>query len=232
MEVHVPRQSFLEDLKALEQDVIEMASLAERQLAEATESLLALDVPRAKSIIEMDDQIDKREADIEEHCLRILALQQPMAKDLRTVGTCLKVITDIERVGDLAVDLAKITLKLDGMLGSTDGIDLPRISAKARRMFRDSIEAFVKRDLEMVGSIIEADDEMDAVFREMREQLHSIMRESPDRVVEASWLLQAIIHLERVADHATNVAERVFYMETGRMEDIESKLKSSLSDDS
>lgn len=222
----VSRQSFHEDLKALEQDLIQMASLAERNLTGAVESLSQLDVELARHVIESDDEIDKLDHEIEQHCLRILALQQPMAKDLRTVGTVIKAITDIERIGDLAVDIAKITVKLNAILGDAKAIDVLRLAVPARRMLRASIEAFVKRDLETVSQVILADDEVDAIFRELREQLHEIMQSQPQRVVEASWLLQAIIHLERVADHATNIAERVYFMETGKVEDLITKLKS------
>lgn len=222
----VSRQSFQEDLKALEQDLIQMASLAERNLTGAVDSLNNLDVELARQVIESDDEIDKLDHVIEQHCLRILALQQPMAKDLRTVGTVMKAITDIERIGDLAVDIAKITLKLNSLLGDSKAIDILRLAVPVRRMLRDSIEAFVKRDLDTVSQVILADDEVDEIFRELRGQLHEIMQSQPERVVEASWLLQAIIHLERVADHATNIAERVYFMETGKAEDLLRKLKS------
>jgi phosphate transport system protein len=225
----VSRQSFHEDLKALEQDLIQMASLAERNLTGAVESLSRLDVELARQVIASDDEVDNLDHEIEQHCLRILALQQPMAKDLRTVGTVMKAITDIERIGDLAVDIAKITLKVNAILGDAKAIDLLRLAVPVRRMLRDSIEAFVKRDLDTVSQVILADDEVDAIFRELRGQLHEIMQSQPERVVEASWLLQAIIHLERVADHATNIAERVYFMETGKVEDLIGKLKSQSS---
>ncbi len=221
----VSRQSFLEDLRSLEQDLIEMASLVERQLTAAVDSLVTLDPELATSVIEGDDEIDRRDIEIEQHCLRILALQQPMAKDLRTVGTVMKLITDVERIGDLAVDIAKITLKVNALMGDAKSIDLLRMAVPVRRMLRESIEAFVKRDLDSVTQVVLQDDEVDSLFRELREQLHSIMQTQPDRVVEASWLLLAIIHLERIADHATNIAERVFFMETGRMENLAAKLR-------
>lgn len=221
------RQTFLDDLKTLEQQLVEMASLAEKSLALAVESLTKMDAAMAHEAIESDDEIDRIDLEIEHHCLRILALQQPMATDLRIVGTCMKMITDIERVGDLAVDIAKITLKLQAEMGDPSAIDIPRMATLARRMLRESTEAFVKRDLDRVTQVVEADEEMDSLFRDTRSQLHDLMRKHPDRVVEASWMLLAIHHLERVGDHATNIAERVYFMETGRLENLSAKLKSA-----
>lgn len=220
------RHSFHEDLRALEQDLIEMASLVEKRLSQAVDALSRLDIELAREVIEGDDEVDDLDIEIEQHCLRILALQQPMAKDLRTVGTIMKMVTDIERIGDLAVDIAKITIKLNALMGDSKSIDVLRIAAPVKSMLRESIESFVKRDLESVSQVIQKDDDVDTIFRELREQLHEIMISQPNRVVEASWLLQAIIHLERVADHATNIAERVYFMETGRIDDLVAKLKS------
>ncbi len=214
------RHVFQEDLKALEQDLIEMASLTEQMLANAVESLITLNESLALETIRFDDEIDRRDLEIEQHCLRILALQQPMAKDLRVVGTCMKAITDIERIGDLSVDVAKIALKLKACGGDPTIVDIPRMANLARKMLRESIEAFVKRDLETVYTVCRTDDEVDALYRELRGHLHEVMKKYPDKVVEASWLLLAIHHLERVADHATNIAERVFFMETGRLETL------------
>lgn len=220
------RHAFQEDLKALEQDLIEMASLTEQMMANAVESLTTLNETLAMETIRFDDEIDRRDLEIEQHCLRILALQQPMAKDLRVVGTCMKAITDIERIGDLSVDIAKIALKLKACGGDPTIIDIPRIANLARGMLRESIEAFVKRDLETVYTVCRTDDEVDALYRDLRNNLHEVMKKHPEKVAEASWLLLAIHHLERIADHATNIAERVFFMETGRLEALSTSHKS------
>lgn len=211
------RQAFQDDLRSLQQDVVDMASLAERALAQGTESLVNLDFELARKVIREDDEIDRRDVEIEQHCLRIIALQHPTAKDLRIVGACMKLTTDIERVGDLAVELAKIAIKLRDLNGNPNVVDLHRIASVARRMLLESVEAFVKRDLETVDLVVRSDDEMDALYREYREQLHEIMQKHPEKVIEASWLMLAIHHLERVGDHSVNIAERVFFMETGRL---------------
>jgi len=147
----------------------------------------------------------------------LLGLQQPQATDLREVGTIMKMITDIERVGDLAVDIAKIGLKIEKELGHTGFVDIPRISNVARLMLREALEAFVRRDKDIIAEVIAKDDEVDRLYRDLRGQLHDHMRSSPDDVVTASWLLLAIHHIERIADHAVNIAERVEFMVTGHM---------------
>jgi len=218
--VHLSRQAFDDDLRSLEHDLLEMASLAEAMVADAVDSLCRLDREEAMRVIRSDDEIDARDLSIEDHCLRLLLLQQPMAGDLRIVSTVLKMITDIERIGDLSVDIAKIGLKVAADMGDPSVVDLPRMAGMVRQMLRDSIEAFVRRDLDRVHSVCKMDDEVDAFYRELRSQLHEIMRTQPHRVVEASWLLLAIHHLERIGDHATNIAERVNFMQTGILEHL------------
>lgn len=202
-------------MRDLEQDLLDMGSRAESMVSQAVDSLAKLDTALAFEVIERDDDIDERDLDIENRCLKLLALQQPMAGDLRVIGTVTKLIIDIERVGDLAVDIAKITLKIDQEMGDTTFIDLPKMGTVARNMFRDSLEAYVRRDMDLVQQVVEKDDLADSLYRELRGQIHERMRNHPEDVVSASWLLLAIHHLERIADHACNIAERVEFMVTG-----------------
>ena len=153
--------------------------------------------------------------EIENLCLRVLALQQPAAKDLRGVGTAMKMITDIERIGDLACDIAKAGLKIEKELGSSSIVDIPKIASICRTMILQSLEAYVKCDLDIVHAVIDQDDEVDRLYRELREQIHDHMRTHSEAVVSDSWLLLALHHLERIADHAVNIAERVAFMVTG-----------------
>jgi len=152
--------------------------------------------------------------------LRLLALQQPMASDLRVVGTVMKMITDIERVGDLAVDIAKIGLKVEKEFGQTNFIDIPKMAKVARTMLHEALEAYVHRDLVRVNEVVERDEEVDALYRELRSQIFENMRSSPDQVVADGWLLLAIHHVERIADHAVNIAERVNFMVTGEFKQL------------
>ncbi|MBX3118814.1 MAG: phosphate signaling complex protein PhoU [Fimbriimonadaceae bacterium] len=217
---HHLRQAFDDSLRELEHDLLEMGSFAEAMVAQAVESLVRLDHELAIEVIERDDAIDEKDVDIESRCLRLLALQQPMGTDLRVIGTAMKVIADIERIGDLAVDIAKCGLKIEKELGSTEFIDIRKMSNVARLMLVDSLQAFVKHDLELVQEICSRDDEVDELYRQLREQIHNHMRTHPDEVVSASWMLLAIHHVERIADHATNIAERVHFMVTGKLEQI------------
>ncbi len=207
-------------IQQLEHDLLEMGARADRMIVDAVESLVQLDVDAAREVISRDDEIDQLDIDIETRCIRLLALHQPIAKDLREVGTIMKMITDIERIGDLAVDVAKVGMKIDKELGDVSFVDLRKMADAARTMFEQALEAFVKRDLEMVAAICETDDKVDQLYRELRGQIHERMRSDPDHVVSASWLLLAIHHIERMADHAVNIAERVQFMVTGRLTQI------------
>lgn len=205
---------------ALEHALLEMASRVESMLALAVESIVDLDTEKAMQVLERDDEIDERDLEIENRCLRLLVLQHPTASDFRTVGTALKMITDIERIGDLSVDVAKAGMKIEKEMGSSTIVDIPKIASICRAMIRQSIEAFVRRDLETVNQVVQKDDEVDRLYRDLREQIHEHMRAFPESVVSDSWLLLAIHHLERIADHAVNIAERVSFMVTGRMDDL------------
>lgn len=217
------RQQFDAEIRQLEHDVLDMGSRAESMVAGAVDSLSRLDPETALGVVSRDDEIDNRELDIENRCIRLLALQQPMAGDLRVIGTALKMITDIERVGDLAVDIAKIAMKIEKELGDVSFIDVPKMANVARSMFRESLEAFVRRDMDLVQRICIQDDEVDSLYRELRGQIHKNMVDDPEGVVSASWLLLAIHHVERIADHSVNIAERVGFMVTGRLEQMSPK---------
>jgi phosphate transport system protein len=215
-----PRHPFQVEIEELEHDVLEMGSRAESMVGEAVEALCRLDLDLAMRVLEKDNDIDLRDLEIENKCLRLLALHNPRAGDLRAVGSAIKMITDIERVGDLAVDVAKIALKIDKELGSSSFIDIPRIGSVARAMFRESLEAYVRRDVERVKGVIAQDDQVDALYRDLREQIFDHMRRDPEQVVTGGWLLLAIHHVERIADHAVNIAERVNFMVTGEFRQL------------
>ena len=214
------RQAFDDDIKALEHDLLDMGSRAEQMVSQAVDALCSLDVELAMNVVLKDDEIDERDLQIEANCLRLLALQQPMAGDLRVVGTAMKMITDIERVGDLAVDIAKITLKIEREFGETSFIDIPKMAKEARGMFHQALEAFVHRDLAMVHEVIDRDETVDEMYRLLRTQIFENMRANPEMVVVDGWLLLAIHHVERIADHAVNVAERVNFMVTGQFKQL------------
>jgi len=202
--------------------LLEMASIAELMVGQSVEALATLDTQLAMSVILRDDEVDQRDLSIEERCVRLLALQQPMAGDLRIIGTAMKMITDIERIGDLAVDVAKIALKIEHEYGQVGFIDLPRMANTARSMFRQALEAYVRKDLNLVREVCERDEEVDEQYRELRAQIFENMRAYPEMVVSDAWLLLAIHHVERIADHAVNIAERVNFMVTGDFKQLKS----------
>jgi phosphate transport system protein len=213
-----PRHAYAEELRALEHDLLEMGARAERMVGLAIEALVRLDEPLARQVLAQDDDVDRRDMEIETRCLRLLALQQPMAGDLRIVGAALKASTDIERVADLAVDVAKIGMKIEREFGaSTDVVDLPRMGAEARAMIQGALNAYVRRDLALVAEVCDRDERVDDMYRSLREQIFEDMRRNPENVVADGWLLLAVHHIERIADHATNIAERVRFMVTGEL---------------
>lgn len=195
--------------------LLEMSTKAGAMLQRSVESIVTLDEDLAMAVMQSDDEVDALDLAIEEKCLRLLALQQPMASDLREIGTLMKMITDIERIGDLAVDIAKAGLKIEKELGRTNYVDIRKIAVLAQSMLTEALEAFTKRDLGLVSNVIAKDDEVDQLYRDIRAQIHERMRQDPDEVVAASWLLIAIHHIERIADHTVNIAERVAFMVTG-----------------
>ncbi len=211
------RHAFNDQIKVLEHDLLEMGSRAEQMVGEAVESLSKLDTALARGVLAKDDDIDERDLSIESRCLQMLALQQPMAGDLRVIGTAMKMITDIERIGDLAVDIAKISMKVEKEFGETTFIDIPGMANIARSMLCEVLEAYVRRDLARVDEVCRRDEEVDDLYRELREQIFDHMRAHPEQVVSNSWLLLAIHHVERIADHTVNIAERVRFMVTGEM---------------
>lgn len=217
MDNHVPRQAYTQEKAELEQAVLEMVSRADDIVVKAVESLIKLDSSLAHEAMLGDDEIDRRDLEIEQRCIRILALQQPMGADLREIGTILKIITDIERIGDLAVDVAKTTLKVNAEMGSSNYVDLHVLAEVARQMFRESVQAFVKRDAQVIPHVGNLENQADSLYRDLRQQVHDYMRNNPDQVVAASWMLLAVHHIERIADHSLNIAERVGYMITGEL---------------
>lgn len=214
------RQNFDRELSELEHELLEMASLVERMMADASQALIKLDPVLAKEAILQDDAIDQMELAIELRCMRIIGLQNPAGADLRLVGACLKIITDLERCADLSVDLAKAALKIDNESGRSDIIDLGKFATLCRKMLHESLEAYVRRDLDRVQHVAALENEADGLYRELRAQVFLLMRRDPDFVVAHGWLFLAIHHLERIADHSVNIAERVHYMVTGDLVQI------------
>ena len=216
------RQHFDEEIEELRRKLLRMGTATEEMVRDAVVALVRQDLALAESIIPRDDVIDQMDQDIETHCLLLLARQQPMASDLRVIGTALKVITDIERIGDHAVDISKIAGRMGKEMLYKPLVDIPRLGEMSRAMLHDALEAFVHRDMARVEKVIADDDAVDELYRQMRQDLRVAMQQDPGSIVQASYLLFVAHYLERICDHCTNIVERVAFMETGRMKELHS----------
>lgn len=214
---HSPRPLYAREMGELEQGVLEMASHAESMVTRGVDSLHKLDGALAHEVMDDDDELDIKELMLEQKCLRLLALQQPIASDLREIGSVIKIITDIERIGDLAVDVAKITLKIERELGATNYLDIPLMANVARQMVRQATQMFVRKDTQGYEEVRRLEDKVDELYRSLRGQLFDHMIKHGEDVVSAGWLLLAVHHIERIADHALNIAERCYFMVTGNI---------------
>lgn len=214
------RERFNNQLKELNTKLIEMGSMVENIIEVSIQSLVNRDLDMARKVYELDDAIDELELEIENQCMHMLALQQPMAKDLRVIETILKIITDLERMGDHAVNIAKITLEMGGAPLIKPLIDIPRMSTLAQDMVSKSLEAFMKEDIELAKIVAEEDEAVDKIYEDIYEELIGMMVEKPEIIGQATHLLFIGRFLERIADHATNIGERIIYMVTGERVEI------------
>ena len=211
------RQAFDEQLQHLEQRLLEFGAFVEKMLEEAMQALVEHDVNLARQVIEADDIADEMDLEIEQKCMRLLALQQPMSRDLRTIGTVMKVIADVERIGDYSVDIARTAIKLAETTYFKPLVDIPRMAELVRGMLGNAMEALIRRDLQLVHQVIEEDEQVDEMWSHLLEELEQVMQEHPEVVPQAVSLLLVARYLERIADHVVNIAERVDYMETGQL---------------
>ncbi len=212
---HTNRQ-YEEELRGLHAGLLKMGGLVERQIAEAVDSLVERDVDKARQIIARDAEVNRMDIENDERCIRLLALHQPAARDLRFITTGLKITTDLERIGDNAVNICERVLELSQQPQLKPYIDIPRMAEIAQSMVNDSLDAFVKDDTELAEKVIERDDEVDALNYQIYRELLSYMAEDPGTIARATQILFVSKYLERIADHATNIAEMVVYMVKGR----------------
>lgn len=211
------RTLFEEELRALRLQLLEMGSAADSMLEKAMRALVEQDVALAAEVIADDDRVDDLDVQIEAECLRLLAIQQPVARDLRLVGAALKVIADIERVADNCVDIAKVARRLSDTAFYKPLVDMPRLAGLVRQMLHTALTAFVTYNSDAIDAVVRGDDDVDALYHQLREELHAAMQSSPTLVIQASHLLFVAHYLERIADHAVNIAERLCFAETGEL---------------
>ena len=208
------RNRFDEQLAQLKKELIEMGALCEEVIAKASEALTRGDVALAAKVAPLDEQIDQKEHDIEALCLRLLLQQQPVARDLRKISAALKMITDMERIGDQAEDIAEIVTFLKGRTGQND--DLLREMARSTiKMVTESVDAFVKHDIMLAEKVVAYDDVVDNYFEQVKDELIARIAENPEDGEYALDLLMIAKYFERIGDHAVNIAEWVMFSVTG-----------------
>jgi len=209
------RSKFDEQLATLNDSLIGMAGVVERAISDAKEALINRDTALAEKIIASDDEIDNREEEIEDLCLKLILRQQPVASDLRQVSSILKMITDLERIGDHATDISEITLLLAGKEYVTKLEHIPQMAEATMKMVTSSIDAFVKRDLDLAYQVIAYDDVVDDLFVTVRDKLIEMINKNPEHGGQAIDFIMIAKYFERIGDHAVNICEWVEYAITG-----------------
>ena len=206
-----------EDLTELTKKVSHMGGLVEEALDRSLTALLDRDSALAREVVDNDAVVDALENEVEERCLDVLALQQPVARDLRYVAGILKINSDLERMADLAVNIAKRAVVLSGVPPLPFRPDVTRLAALAKRMVRDGLDALQRLDATLAFQTWKADDEADRLYRELIGESIQFMREHPERIGDVMQFVGALRNLERLADHATNIAEDVIFVVNGRI---------------
>lgn len=214
------REVLNRELERLQADILTMGRTCEDMLKLCVEALIHKNTELAEKVIAMDDEVDALNLSIEERCIELIALQQPMASDLRTIAAAMKIITDIERCGDYAVDIAKTALQLQNARLVGIQQEIAKMAAVVMDMMRQSIEGYVRRDLVKVEKMIEEDDTVDGLNKKLHEALVEEVEKDATLASEAFHLLLILRYLERIADHLTNVGERVYFMVTGVLKEL------------
>ena len=211
------RRGFEEQLDELQNDMLRLGRFVEEALGKSLDALVRQDLALAKQIVADDDFADDMNYGLQTRAMQLLALQQPMARDLRVIGSALRIVIDLERIGDHAVDIARMTRSLAGQSWFKPLVDIPRLGDMARKMVSDALQAFVSHDMELAVRVAGADDAVDELCDKLQRELIDKMREDPTLVEQATKLLLVARVLERTADHATNIVEQIYYVETGEM---------------
>lgn len=214
------REAYHKALKELENELLTMGDMVAKAMKDSIEALKKRDMEMSKKIIKNDIVINKKRFEIEERCLQMIATQQPMAIDLRTIAAILSIITDLERIGDHAEGNAKINVMIGKESLVKPLIDVPRMSEKGLSMLDRVLKAFINRDAKTARAICDEDDEVDALYDQIYRELLLLMIENPKKIEGATYLIWLAHNLERIADRVTNIAERVVFMVTGKMEEV------------
>lgn len=211
----MPREDFERNLKGLQEDVVQLSSRVEKAIFKSIEALKERDITASQKVVDDDDVIDEAQQAIEDRCIDLIALEAPMAGDLRVLIAAMMVANELERMGDYAEGIAKISVSMGNLPPLKPLIDIPRMADKSVDMLRRSTQAFVNRDVESATAVLLADDEVDDIYEQVYRELLTYMMADPSTIQRATYLLWVAHDLERVADRTTNIAERVIYLVTG-----------------
>ncbi len=207
---------FHEELDQVKEKTLKLGSLVEAMVENAVASLVDRDSRLAEETIASDQKVDSLEVEINEDCIRLLALQQPAAKDLRFITTAMKITTDLERMADQAVNICQRAIELNEEPQLKPYIDIPIMSQLSQKMMREALDAFVQRDAGLARQVIPEDNKVDGLKNQIFRELLTFMMEDPRTIPRAIRLILVSRHLERIADHATNVAEMVVFLVEGK----------------
>ncbi|MCL2227474.1 MAG: phosphate signaling complex protein PhoU [Oscillospiraceae bacterium] len=210
------RNKFDRQLEVLHGMLTEMGAMIEKAIGLAIHAIVQQDEEMAKQAIAFDDEIDQMEKDIEALCLKLLLQQQPVAKDLRVISAALKMITDMERIGDQAADISEIALYLIGETYVKKLVHIPMMAEATSKMVKESIEAYVKMDLKLAQQVIDYDDVVDDLFDNVRNDLVELIQQDAANAPQSIDLVMIAKYFERIGDHATNIAEWVVFCITGK----------------
>lgn len=216
----MPRVDFDHQLGLLQRDVEVLAGNVAKAINRAVDALKRRDLDASRQVVLEDDYIDQLRFEIEERCVDLIATQQPMARDLRAIIALLHITVELERMGDYAEGIAKISLSIGDEPTLKPLIDIPRMADKATEMLRDSIDSLLSRDVVKANQVCQADDEVDNLYDQVYRELLLFMIQDPRTIERATYLLWVAHDLERIADRATNIAERVIFLVTGKMLEI------------
>ena len=215
------RSRFEEQLTQLNNSLIEMGALIERAIGGATKALISQEADTARSIIDGDEVIDEKEKEIESLCLKLILNQQPVARDLRQISTALKMITDMERIGDQAADISELCIYLSAQEYIKQLEHIPQMAEATIKMVTDSIDAFVNKDLELARAVINYDDVVDELYLTVKKDLVALVHADVKNGEQAFDLVQIAKYYERIGDHAVNIAEWVIFSITGKHKDTQ-----------
>lgn len=206
------------DMSVITNDLLDMTELVEETIRNAIKSLKEKDSELARNIINNDEKIDDLEDEIKDKCLKFLATQQPLAGDLRFMISVMQMVRDLERIGDHCEDIAKYTLRFENEEYMKELIDIPRMAEMAAKMVKNSIDAFVNKDLRLARKVWKADEEVDELFRNIYDELMSFISQDPKKANQSVMFLFIAAHLERIADYSTNICEETVFAMQGNYE--------------